>query len=99
MTKGERRVLAALDQFDFCRVRIDLNDTVRVTQEFDGHGNHRLVVGNLWSDWVGYHRISRLEVHAHSQHGQPGGIYCGTSEYYGNTLPRVFQLINCFNSA
>jgi len=74
---------------EFCRSRIDLNDSIKITQEFDGHGNHRLSLGAQTSEWVNYHGISELQVGG-------VGIYRGTSDYYSGVLPRVFQLIMSF---
>jgi hypothetical protein len=77
---------AEAEEFEFCRSRIDLNDTAKVVQEYDDHGNHRLSFGEHHSEWVHYRAISQLRV-------PKIGQYMGTSPYWGESMPRVFQFI------
>ena len=59
--------------------------SVFITHEFDAAGGHRLVINNLVSPPRGYNGIVRLTTSE--------GTFCGTTEYYGGTLPRVFQVV------
>lgn len=78
--------------FEFCRARIDLNDSIKIVQQFDDNGRHRLILGVLAGEWAGYQHISVLNI-------PRVGMFRGTSDYYGVTLPRVFQMILSFTEA
>ncbi len=60
--------------------------SVFITQEVDDFGVHRIVIDNKASLPRGYLGIAKLTV--------PAGTFCGTSEFYGDTLPRVFQVVS-----
>jgi hypothetical protein len=82
----KERTVEAVDVHDFCKIGVDANRTYRIVQEFDGNGSHRLCFGRHRGEWAGYLRLSELNV--------PNvGMFRGTSEYYGDVLPRVFQII------
>lgn len=81
--------------YEFGRIKLDLNNkTFHILHQFDGNGRHRLVSRShkLSSAWAGYCFIAQLDI--------PNvGMFRGTSEYYGDNLPRVFQLIGSITEA
>jgi hypothetical protein len=60
-------------------------DGVKVIQQFDDYGNHRLLINGEFrtktKGWVSYRSIARR------------AAYAGTSEFYSGELPRVFRII------
>ena len=72
-------------QFFAVEKQTHLIGSVFVTQEFDATGGHRLVVDGKASGPRGYLGITKLTT--------SDGTFCGTSEYYGGNLPRVFQVV------
>lgn len=86
--------VAEQETHEFCKVKgfFDLNDTHKVTQQFDNHGNHRLVYQELTSEWKSYRGIAKLEV-------PEVGQFVGTSDYYRSELPCIFQLIDSFTNS
>lgn len=73
--------------FEFCSVKINLNETWFIVQEFDQSGNHRLRFGADCSQWAAYQHIASLQLRTIGQ-------FYGTSKYWQNVLPRVFQKID-----
>lgn len=57
---------------------------VLVIQESNDRGWHRLTIGEVSSPVEDYTRISTLDV--------PEGKFAGTTEFFSNHLPRVFQI-------
>jgi hypothetical protein len=77
--------------YHFFRATVNPNLKVAIAQESDEHGNHRLVYYSelCFSEWANHLDFAKLSV--------PGiGQFIGTSEYYDQVLPRVFQIINNF---
>lgn len=60
-------------------------DGLLIEQQFDGNGGHRLVIGQWKSDRASYRGISCLKY--------DNITICGTSESFGDLIPRVFKVI------
>lgn len=62
-----------------------------ITQEFDGHGCHRLrydggpLDQHIVSDWANYRSFAKMYVYNK-------GCFIGTSDFYHGELPPVFQV-------
>ena len=61
---------------------------VKVWHQFSDtkHGfAHRLTVNGIAADWIGYQGIATFL--------QGRRAFAATTEYYGDTLPRVFEIV------
>lgn len=60
-------------------------DGVVLRHEFDGYGNHRLIGETREGEWTGYHSLAHFKLHMQEIRA--------SSEYFGETLPRVFSIV------
>lgn len=83
----KHHVKVTADTFEMCKQKgyLDINDTFKIVQVFDDHGNHQLVFGEYSSKWFHYRQMAVLRI-------ANVGCFIGTSEYYAGDMPRVMQV-------
>lgn len=70
--------------FQFCDMERYLIGTVVLLHQFDDNANHVLIANGVKSDPMSYHGIAVVDI--------PEGKFAATTEYYGDSLPRVFMI-------